>query len=103
MKALSTIRKRAEDDGGWLLLKELGLHPQIRNSAVWLIAIPILSKGWIMLEEYCRSNNYNYLPPDIPLTLHILYGAAIAFFLGNLIYVIFCPKIFKEEDYQRNN
>ncbi len=79
----------------WCVFKQLADSKLIVSSSMWIFLVPVIAK---LLD---LTGDFFLLPESVvifPFTLYFLYFSAIAFFLGYLVYVVFCPSFVKKLD-----
>ena len=83
----------------WNTIKKYGDNKAVKNAYIWLIIVPIAAKS---LNEIPDKITIPFVKHDIlllttlPFSWFILYFSALAFFIGYLLYIFFCPKIIKD-------
>jgi hypothetical protein len=77
-------------------LKHLRQSRLVRSMHIWLIVVPILAKFSAKLsntppiEVFGTALDLNY---ELPFSWQLFYFSALAFSIGNLIYIFRCPRI----------
>ncbi|NOX09276.1 MAG: hypothetical protein GXP22_07315 [Gammaproteobacteria bacterium] len=80
----------------WSRLKALSTGKIVASTSIWIFIVPALLK-------VINSMNYDFTGHDFdvinfPISLLILYMSGVSFFLGSIIYYLFCPKIILNYD-----
>jgi hypothetical protein len=76
----------------WSNIRFLGNSNLVKQNYIWIFLVPILFKLFFSSEHVQQLFNSNFLI-ELPFSWTLLYFAALSFALGNLVYLIFCPKI----------
>lgn len=74
----------------WEFLSKLGKNKVVTTSYIWVIIVPILAKI-IFFMQPMYSITFRF-----PFSWELFYYASIAFMIGTLLFVFFCPKIILE-------
>lgn len=78
----------------WIVLKDLSNSRLIYSSSIWIFVVPAVAKfsgeiGGLWVDE-------NIFEFAVPYSFYLLYFSAVAFFLGSVVYLVFCPEIIKK-------
>lgn len=84
---------------GWDKLLHIGNNKTVKSFTVWLIVVPIIAK---LLEN--TEGVLNLILPfldkpiqlQLPFKWYIFYLCSVFFSAANLVYLTFCPEIFKQ-------
>ena len=92
---------------GWSTLASFGNNKVIRAFNLWVFLVPVLTK---ILSGISENINFMFfgekitLVMGLPFSLFSLYVSALAFFIANILFMMFCPPIIKSygsfNDYQ---
>lgn len=76
----------------WSNIRFLGNSKLVKQNYIWIFLVPILFKLLSSSETPIQFININIFTV-LPFSWTLLYYSALAFALGNLLYLIFCPQI----------
>ncbi|HHC6585924.1 TPA: hypothetical protein ACN322_000749 [Vibrio parahaemolyticus] len=84
----------------WCDLKKIGDTKFVNSMYVWIFVVPLLVKAF----EYVKDDKLIFqvfqqpipISTTLPFSWAMFYFSALCLALGNLIYLIKCPKIIKE-------
>ena len=83
----------------WDLIKAIPNWRVIKSTYIWLFIVPILAKIFSSLPEVSNFKIFNTnltLHLSLPFSWKAFYLSSILFVIANLIYLIRCPTIIKE-------
>lgn len=105
---LSWVSRRVHDlceklNQPWTSLRRIGTSKVAKSSAIWFLVIPLVVRVSSKLPDKVIipiTGNEIELVLDVPFSLLVLFFAAACFTIGNVLFVIGCPKIVEEyQDY----
>ena len=89
----------------WVDLRKLGNNKAVRSASVWAIVVPIAAKLLGGVEDVVNITVLSHpftFHLRLPFSWKLLFMAALAFMLANLIYEWFCPRLIKETSNYRD-
>jgi len=89
---------------GWEVLKSINDNKIVKSSYVWLVVVPFVAKLTSKLENTLSLNlagKIYSIDLTLPFSWQLFFISALAFVMGNIIVLIFCPRIIK--DYSNAN
>lgn len=89
----------------WIDLRKLGNNSAVRSAGVWTIVVPITAKLMEGMEDVVNITILSHpftFHLSLPFSWKLLFMAALAFMLANLIYEWFCPRLIKETSNYRD-
>lgn len=84
----------------WRRIKDFPNNKVIRYSLLWIVVIPVFVKILNRIS-FPLTIRLRYLDEDIvfildlPFTWELFYLSALSFFIGNILYFIFCPRLIR--------
>jgi hypothetical protein len=75
---------------GWITISKIGQSKFVQSFYVWLIIVPIIAKFFVEIPI-----TEDYIILELPFSWIIFYFSALAFVIGNILYLR-CPEIIKE-------
>ena len=85
----------------WRSLRLLGTTSAVRSANIWALVVPITAKFLDGVQDVAEVEFLGHRFPvhlSLPFSWKILFIAAIAFFLANLVVALFCPELIKETE-----
>lgn len=85
---------------GWENLKKLQNIKVINSMYIWILIVPVLAKAMRLIEGIVDVTIFDYtfsIDLGLPFSWYLFYFSAIFFVLGNLMVIIFCPSIIKDQ------
>lgn len=87
----------------WSFIRSIQNNKAVQSTYIWLLILPIFAKFLSKVEDTITIEMYEQvitLDMQLPFTWKALFISALLFTLGNILYLLFCPKIIKEnKDY----
>ncbi len=83
----------------WENLKTINKNQIVSSTYIWLVIVPFIAKLTSKLENtiaFTFSGKVYEIDLVLPFSWQLFFLSALAFVLGNIVYIIFCPKIIKD-------
>lgn len=83
----------------WFKLRFIPNNKIIKSMYIWIVIVPICVKLANHMDSFLELNIFGTiikLEISLPFNWFIFFFAACLFQLGNIIYLVFCPKIIKD-------
>ena len=96
---LLRFRKNIAGVLAWSFLRGIQNYRIVKSTYIWLFVLPVVAKLFSQLESTLRMNFYGQevvLDVELPFAWIMLFYSALLFTVGNLIYILGCPAIIKE-------
>jgi hypothetical protein len=82
----------------WSLVRNLSTSKAVQSSLIWLFIVPIsarsLTKINTTVEPILFGEKFKF-DLALPFSWQLLFFAALSFTVANIVYQIFCPRLFK--------
>lgn len=95
---MPTLKKRVDSVTPiWSEVSKLGEHKAVRSSMLWMFLVPLAAKLLMPLDFLDFSLGGRVMTIDLALPFHwtLLYGAALFFGVGAVLFTAYCPKLIK--------
>ena len=99
MSILTSVRKSMSGVLAWSFLRGIQSYKIVKSTYIWLFILPIITKAFSQIEDTLRMDFYGQnivLDLELPFAWIMLFYSALLFTIGNLIFLIACPAIIKE-------
>ena len=81
----------------WIIIKSISNTKILASTGIWIFLVPAFIKTSNLLND-SLSGQYFASVQLAPFSILLLYFSAFAFFLGSILYYIFCPRLIKLTD-----
>ncbi|MEM7611098.1 MAG: hypothetical protein AAF270_05435 [Pseudomonadota bacterium] len=85
----------------WSTLKRVETIRLVQSMYIWLFLVPILVKFTNRIEDLISVTIFDYsfeIATGVPFSWQLFYFSAVGFVLGNLLVLIFCPRVIAENE-----
>ena len=89
----------------WRTLNYLSTSRAIHSANIWALVVPVAAKLMEHVQDVVTIELFGHpflVSLSLPFSWKVLFVAALAFLLANLIFALFCPPLIKETESYRD-